>query len=194
MTTCPLPYPPLIDLVGPAARELAGQADERQELGDALSDARFGPPRDATEEADVLADRQVREQPDVLPHVSDATPQSDRIPRRGRVPFDADLAAVGQRKTVDEPEERGLAGPAAADEREDVAGCEAEIEPREHAGTVRILEADAVERDHSHRPPAIIAHGLVVPGNDSRGAQAFRAREGFAPNQSMRLGSRTTPG
>ena len=67
-----------------AVAEVAGQADDLQQLLDALVRALLVPAEQVGDGGDVLADRLVREQADLLDHVADLAPQLGRARGRGR--------------------------------------------------------------------------------------------------------------
>ena len=59
------------------------EADELEQLGGALLDARTLPAQELRDDGDVLADRHVREEPDLLDHVADPASQLGGRQRRG---------------------------------------------------------------------------------------------------------------
>jgi hypothetical protein len=93
----PLPLPAR-ELVGPAGGVgLPGEADELEELRRARPDPRGIPPFEPRHDADVARHRHVREQPDVLDHITDRTAQPDRIPLAGIATADQHAAGLRHR-------------------------------------------------------------------------------------------------
>ena len=79
-----------------AVEELSGlEADQRQHFLDARRDPRGGPAEQLRHGGDVLRDRHVREQPDLLDDVADAAAQLDRVGARDVLALDDDAAGVG---------------------------------------------------------------------------------------------------
>ena len=92
-----------------AASIVAGQAHEFQQFGDARRDPRLVPAQEPRRNADILAHRHVREQPDALEHVADAPPQRDGIERADVIPLEQHLPVGRHDQTIDEADERGFA-------------------------------------------------------------------------------------
>ena len=79
-------------------------------------------------EDDVLHDREVVGEHEVLVHHADA--DSDRVGRRlevGLVPSDQDRSLVGPVHPVEDLHQRRLAGPVLTDDRVDRAGCDPQV-------------------------------------------------------------------
>ena len=117
------------DALALAARELGGIAvaqrafepDEVEQGVDALGDPRARPAEQARHRRDVLADRLVREQPDLLDDVADLAPQLGGIAVADRPAAEQDVAVGDVDHPVDHPHRSGLAAPRRADEHADVA-------------------------------------------------------------------------
>ena len=77
-------------------------------------------------------DGQMREQADVLKHVSDPAAEDDRIPVARGPALDDDFATIRQQQAVDQLENRRLAGAAPPDEGDDVARLNRQAELIEH--------------------------------------------------------------
>jgi hypothetical protein len=90
--------------------------DEFEQLVHSRSDARAIPTKKPRNDCDVLRDRHMPEQPDVLNHVSDAAPQSDRIRRSDVGAVHEHCATARRQKPVDRSQKRGLAGARRAQE------------------------------------------------------------------------------
>ena len=136
-------------LVGPAARiRLGREADQLEQLAHARGDAVVRPPLQPRHDGDVVGDRQVRKEADLLNHVADGSAKADRIPL-ARVPaLHAHVAGVGQEQSIDQLEDGRLAGAARADERERLAGADRQRDvvengrpPREPVGHVAEFDA-----------------------------------------------------
>ena len=81
------------DALALATRELAGiavavpgriEADQGQQLVDAVTNSAAFPAQQARDDRHVVADRQVRQQAHLLDDVADPPPQLDRVPFGGR--------------------------------------------------------------------------------------------------------------
>ena len=115
-----------------------------------VADALGRPAFEPRHNADVAGDGHVREQPDLLQHVADAAPQPDRFPLARVAAFDDAPRRRRAQQPVDELEERGLAGAAPADQRDDLARLDDEIEAVEHALAARAHEGHVPELDGRH--------------------------------------------
>jgi hypothetical protein len=104
-----------------APRHLVRQADQLEQLGDARVDAAAVPAEHARQRGDVLADRLVREQPDLLDHVADLAPQLRRLALAHALAVDEHVAAGELDHAVDAAHRRRLAGAGRADEHADLA-------------------------------------------------------------------------
>ena len=105
-----------------AARELGralvgplGQADERQQLVDALAGLGLGALADRQPEGDVVADGHVGERRVVLK--DEADPPLLRADVADVVAVDADRPAIGDLESGDDPQKRGLARSGGAEQR-----------------------------------------------------------------------------
>ena len=106
------------------------------------------PAEESRDGGDVVADRHVREEADLLDHVADAAPQLDDGQIANRPPVDRDVAGVERDQPVDHLERRGLPAARRPDEHAERAGrdLERELVERRDVAT-RVLLADAVEHD-----------------------------------------------
>ena len=136
-----------------AARELGGialhvsglEADELQELDATRPGLVLRPAEQPRDRGDVLADRHVREQADLLDHVADLAPQLDDGQIADAAAVDADLAGVERDQAVHHLQRRCLAAARRADENAERAG--------------RDLQRQVVDRG---RLAACVALGHVV--------------------------------
>ena len=126
-------------------------------------------------------DGHVRKQPDVLQDVADTPPQTNRLPLARVAALDQDDARIGHQQSVDELEERGLAGAAAADERDDLARFDGEVEVIEHAQASLAHERDVAELDGRH-----LACRRLVPGPSCRRAKHARSGGAFVACEASR--------
>jgi hypothetical protein len=84
----------------------------------------------------------VRKQADVLKHVARAPAQADRVPLAGVALLHQDRALLGNEEAVNQLQQRGLACPAAADQRQRFAAANGHVEAGEHpAWTVGVGHA-----------------------------------------------------
>ena len=149
-----------------AAGELLGialQEDRRveidhvEQLGSALARLRRRPAEQVRHDADVLLDRHVGEQADLLDDVADRTPQRDLVDTSGILAVDIDPARGRRDQPVDHLHRGGLAAARGAEQDADGAG--------------RHLHVDAVDGDH--RPEMLgnlleTDHFSFNPGEVSR--------------------------
>ena len=130
-----------------------GEVDQLEHARDARPDVRPRHPPDLQTEGDVLVHRLVRPDRVVLEHHAHPAPlrRDDGRPSRrrsGRPP--GWLPASGVRKPGDEPEERGLAAAARAEQRHElaVADLEAQVAHGRHAR--RTASITPLDRDAGH--------------------------------------------
>jgi len=105
-----------------AAGHLALEADQVEQLLDARRDAPLVPAQELRDRGDVVSDRAVREQADLLDHVADVAPQLVLVAVAHGAAADEDVAARDVGHLVDHPHRGGLAAARRADEDADVAG------------------------------------------------------------------------
>jgi hypothetical protein len=110
------------ELRGVPGRELLLQPGEHQQLADALVAAPAVPPQQLGDRGDVLRDRAVREQPDLLDDVADLAAQGGRVALGDRAAAEQDVPVGDVDHPVDHPHRGGLAAPGRADEDADLAG------------------------------------------------------------------------
>jgi len=135
------------ELVGKAVAMLgAVEPHQLDQLVDAGGDPRIIPAEQPRRDGDVLGDRHVREEADVLKHVAEPPAQLDRIDRADVLALDpyGSLARLGE--TVDQPQQRGLARARGADHRHELAGRHLERNAAERALALIDL-GDALEAD-----------------------------------------------
>ena len=120
---------------GKRSAVFARQAHEIEQLVHARGDGGAVPAQELGRDRDVLGDRQVREQPDLLEHIADAPAQLGGIDRRHLGVEDADRAGGRIDQPVDDLEQRRLAGPGFADDDEELAATD--VEPDVADGVVR---------------------------------------------------------
>ena len=135
------------------------QADQLEQLVDALADACRLPAQQLRDDGHVVADRLVRKEPDLLDHVADAAAQLDRRQAHDVLAADGDAPA----RRLDEPVHHLHAGRLAAagraDQDADLAG--------------RDGQAQVVDRRRG--VGASVALGDVLEGDDRAGGFLHRA-------------------
>ena len=133
---------------GPVAH--AGVVALRQPLDEAMRLSRLGrrldlrPGRPLASEPDVLGDRRGQEQ-GFLQHPGDLPAQGVPIESLQVEPAPPDPPLVRLQEPWDELQQRGLARTAGADEGDDLAGFDAQVEPVQHRPAGFVREADPVE-------------------------------------------------
>src|SRR5262249_13743048 len=115
------------------------EPDEAQQLAGALALRLLGPAQEPGHERNVLADREMGEEPRLLDHVADPPPQRDEVGAREVLAQGRHPPAVRPHEAVDGLEGGGLAGAARAEEDEDAAFLD--------------VERDAVERGRARGIP-----------------------------------------
>ena len=118
----------------------------------------------------------MREEADLLDHVADGAPQANRIPL-ARVPAPArdTSPASGSEQSIDELEDRRLAGAARADQRHDFAGVDSEREsvenwrpagmPERHLAELDAIHAITIERPGRWAAPARLLNRELADGH-----------------------------
>ena len=104
------------------------ESDELEQLGGAVADAVLRPAKQPRHGADVVLDRHVREQPDLLEHVADAAPQLGELELAHAAAVDRDVALGDRDQAVDHLQRGRLAAPRRADEHADLPGRHLEAE------------------------------------------------------------------
>src|SRR5690606_17625315 len=103
---------------------------------------------EAGDGGDVLGDRLVREQPDLLDDVADAAPQLVGVDGGDVVAVEVDPPRGGLDHPVDEPQGGALAAAGRADEHEDLALGDVEVERLDGRDVrARVGPADSFEAD-----------------------------------------------
>ena len=137
------------ELAGVAVAVLAGlEANDREQLLRPLALARLRPAEEARDRPDVLADRLVGEEADLLDDVADAPPQVGQLARPGVHAVDQDAPAGGLDQPVHHLEAGGLAAAGRADEHGYSAGGDVEVQALDGHRAVRVALAGALESDH----------------------------------------------
>ncbi len=98
------------------------ETDEPEQLVDARRDPGPLPAQQPGDGRDVVGDRQVREQADLLDDVADLAPQVGRVAIEHRAAVEQDVAAGRVDHAVDQPHRRRLAAARRPDEHADLAG------------------------------------------------------------------------
>ena len=130
-----------------AARHLLGvEADQREQLLHARVGAVLLPAEQPRHGRDVLGDRQVREQPDLLDHVADLAAQLAHVAVQHALPAEQDLAAAQRDHAVDQAHRRRLAAARRADQHAEVAGRDREREVADRRlALARVALADVAQ-------------------------------------------------
>ena len=138
-------------LVGPAPGVGAGrEPDQVEQLADASAHTIGVPPFEARHHGDVVGDREMRKQADLLNHVADRAPEPDRIPFARVLALHGDVAGVGEEQSIDELEDRGLARTARAHQRDDLTGLDRQREIVENGRLPSVPERHLAEVDAVH--------------------------------------------
>src|SRR5205814_9362662 len=93
----------------PLEKDRRLEIDDGQQLSGALARLLHVPAEQFWNDADVLLDRHVGEEPDLLNDVTDGPAQLDRVVRIGVLAVDVDLARRGLDQAIDPLERRSLA-------------------------------------------------------------------------------------
>ena len=140
---------PTRELVRIAVAVLRGiEPDEVEELVDARALPLLVPSEHLRHRRDVVFDRLVREQPDLLDHVADASTQMHRVDVRDVLVLDVDAATRRLDQPVDHAQQRRLAAARRADEHRDLAVGDLERQFAHCDGAVRVALADGLQPDH----------------------------------------------
>jgi len=135
-------------LVRPAGSEAIGRkADQLEQLADSSRNARGRPILEPRHDPDVLLHGHVGKKTDLLQHVSDAPSQPNRLPVASVAALDHHVTGVRQQQSVDELQQRRLAGPAATDKPQDLPRLDREAETVEHAQAVGSRKGDRSKLD-----------------------------------------------
>ena len=125
-----------------------GELDHRQHFHHARLDLRRRTPGDAQTEADVCRHRHVGEQRIGLKHHADLALVRRQAGDVGA--FDADLARARRLEACDHAQRRRLAAAAGAEQRDEFATLDREIEGLHHGvGAVKFLNAAEGEKRHA---------------------------------------------
>ena len=150
----PLPSRQFVRTTGREGRR--GQPHHLEELPCARPHAIGLPMLQPRDQRHVFLDGHVREEPDVLQHVSDASPQPDRIPFGSVAALDNDAAPGRQQQAVDQSENRRFSSAAAADDGRRLPGRDRQVETAQDRGAARMRERDILEVDDR-----LACHGRV---------------------------------
>src|SRR5438093_6737468 len=146
------------------AREMltpCGEADEREAALRLLAHEAPLVAGDDEREGDILSDGLARQQLEILEHDSDLPAQPvDARPRHPSdvLPVHDDASGRGELFADEEPDERGLAGAGCADEKDEVAGVDPEVDVAQREGPIGVSLAHVVEPD---QPVAFPLKALV---------------------------------
>ena len=168
------------EFVREAAR-LLGEADEFERLGHGRAHRAPTPAEDLEDERDVLGDRLVLEQPEILEDDADVAAQRRHLAARHRhevSPGDVDLAGRRRHLVRHETHERALARAGLADEEDELSALDVEadvVERRRQLSAVR--QTHMVETNHGF-PAVLDACSLPTP-RASRCHSASRAAARF---------------
>lgn len=126
----------------------SGQPDEFQHLVNTVIGCGFVPLQESTDRRNVLSNRQMRKQSDLLDDVSNPEAQFPKWHCHDVATIDADCAGRWFLEAVDHAHSRGLAAARRAHEDADFTGADLQIEWVHSNGAVRIRLGRAVEGDH----------------------------------------------
>ena len=140
------------------ARLVAGELDEIEHPPDMLVDLRLWHAALLEREADVLRDRQMREQSVVLEHHADVAPIGRRASDHRAA--DEDVARRRLLEAGDHHERRGLAGAGGPEEGDELAGLDVEAQIVDRAIIVEGLD-DMAQRDRRAGLPRRSGPNLV---------------------------------
>jgi hypothetical protein len=142
------------------------QPDQRQQLVDAGGHLLAVPADQPGHDGDVLADREVREQPDLLDDVADAPPQLVGVDVRDVLPVEQDLPGGGLDEPVHHLQGGGLAAARRPDQRDDRAGRHVQVERVDgRSGLSRVDLRDAPQGDRRAGVHAAAVRGLRHAGS-----------------------------
>ena len=152
------------ELAWVAAQIVWVEPHELEQLACAAADALLGPAQEPRHRADVVLDRHVREQSDLLEHVADPASQLGDLVVVHAAAVDRDVAAGHRDQAVHELERGRFAATGRSDQDADIAGGNLEGEVLYgRLRTPRILLGDAGEGDLPGFM-ALAAHGRVSHG------------------------------
>src|SRR5579885_140743 len=95
-------------------RDLGIQANQLEQLLDALPNSLGGPVFDFRNEPYVLCDGEMREQTDFLNDIANHAAEPDDVPIGNGAAIDANFAGAGRKQVIDQLEGGSFAGAAAA--------------------------------------------------------------------------------
>ena len=158
-------------------------ADQRQQFVHAPRHARLVPFQQARHGGDVVGDRPVRKQPDLLDDVADAAAKLDAIDVHDIAPADRDGPGVGLDHPVDDPHRRRLAAAGRSDEHAQLALGNRQRQVID-GGThrARKLLGERGDLDHGARIPAGVSAICSQPNR--RSAPIDSSVAGIAPTSS----------
>src|SRR5262249_13566460 len=116
------------ELVGPTVAQFAREANQGEQSPDAPRDSIGRPSLDAREQADVLGDGHVRKEAYILLHEPDTSSQGDGVPLARVTTIDEHVTTGWQREAVDQVQQRRFTSAASANQREQLASLDREVE------------------------------------------------------------------
>ena len=132
-----------------APRELSRiQANELEQLGDALPRAALVPAQQARHRADVVGDVHVGKEPNVLNDVTHPQPERDGVDMGHVLVVVKDPAAGGLDQPVDHLQGRGLATSGRTDQHGQLAGWELDRELADGRLTARVVLGHPFQANH----------------------------------------------
>ena len=156
-------------LVRPARRVvLRRESHQVEERAHALACAASLPPLEPRDEPDVLLDRHVGKQADILEDVSDSAPERNARPLTRVAAFDRDTARLRKQQAIDELQNRALSRAAPADEGKHLTARHRERDFPQHRRPAGVGEAHAIKeqdwvgRQFSQGSGLVLQHFLTA--------------------------------
>ena len=131
------------------------ETDQLHELVDASLDPVTAPAEQPGDGTDVAGDRLVREQADLLDHVADSAPQTDRVDAGHVLVVEVDAAAGRLDEPVHHLQGRGLPAAGRPDQHADLPFGHLEAQIGDRDGAVGKALGDGVEADHGPDPRSV---------------------------------------
>ena len=102
----------------PIAESLRREPDHPEQLPDPHADALRFPALQCGDQTDIASHCEVRKQPDLLDHITDPSPQANRIPGGGGHALHQHLSGTGLEEAIDQFQHGGFPRAASPDQRE----------------------------------------------------------------------------